>query len=116
MARSDSEVLTHYLEGRVRGDGEDRLQIRKLKDVGYLACTIDLRTGREYLRTTALGRQAIYLDSSIAEEMEACLEELCARERRVRRVLSGLRRRFPRRPSRARTPARAWRTPSGPCT
>lgn len=34
MARSDSEVLTHYLEGRVRGDGEDRLQIRKLKEVG----------------------------------------------------------------------------------
>ncbi|MDO5862558.1 MAG: hypothetical protein Q4Q58_07200 [Thermoplasmata archaeon] len=66
--RSDVEVMVYYRNGRVRNPDDDREQTRRLKDVGYLSCTVDITTGEEYLKTTELGLMEVDLNNSLDKE------------------------------------------------
>ena len=64
----DAVMLTYYLPGRVRDPEGDPGRIRRLKDVGYLSCTMDLDTGEEFLKTTESGVYEVMLNSVLDNE------------------------------------------------
>ena len=64
----DAVILDYYSEGRVRGDSADPGRVRRLKDVGYLTCTVDVPTGREFLKTTPSGSYEILLTNPMGPE------------------------------------------------
>ena len=79
----DAAILSYYSEGNLRSDRGDPGRIRRLKDVGYLTCTVDIPTGREYLKTTPSG---IY-DMLLTNPMDAAESEDV--RRRMRKILGG---------------------------